>query len=159
MMLAETTPSATEVLLVLGFLISLLGNVSQFGMWWQSRKKQSVELSPDPVTVQFAKRFADKHEFDRHVQENAQQHEALRGKLDQDRQQSNEHISQRQKTIFDAINSMRSTFEKKMDDKHEQNSGRLNHLERLVGGLEKSTELQNQLLARMEIKLDRVAER
>lgn len=159
MMLAEFNPSATTVMMTVVLIISVIGNASQFGIWWNSRGKQNVEISPTPITVELQKKFADKHDFDQHVAENNRQHTALAEKLEQDRRASEIHISQRQKTIFDALNSLRTSFDTKMDEKHEQNSGRLNHLDRLVGKLESATDLQNQQLARMETKLDRVAER
>ena len=119
--------------------------------------KRDVQLK-EPLSVlifeELHKQFAAKNEFDNHVAENNRQHELFRGDLKTERDQSQIHISTRQKTLFDEIKSTRASLEKKLDDKQAENSVRLNSVEKSIGGLEATSDLQNQKLAQLELKVD-----
>lgn len=121
-------------------------------------KKQEVRVDqPVQVTIteELHKVFAAKESFDRHVAENQRQHQQFEADLKTDRKNNEVHISTRQKTLFDEVKSTRESLEQKLDQKHQENSRRLNEVEKSIGGLEATTEMQNQQLAgiQSDIKL------
>ncbi len=132
--------------IIFGGLCALIGAVALF-------KKGDMQISPQPFIVAMQKEFATKHEFDEHIKEDKRQFEALRGELHQDRADNQKHVSERQRTLFQEIKSTGERLEGKLDSKHSENSVRLNALEKSIGGLETATELQNQQLAQMDVKI------
>ena len=102
------------------------------------------------ITEELHKVFAAKDEFDRHVATNHREHDTIRAEQKKDRDDNQLHVSARQKTLFDEIKSTRASMESKLDQKHAENSTRLNHVEKSIGGLEATTKGQNDQLTRME---------
>jgi uncharacterized membrane-anchored protein YhcB (DUF1043 family) len=125
-------------------------------------KKQDVQLQ-QPVTVELVKamhdQFPSKEHFDRHVADDERKILALQDEIKRDRSENQKHVSERQRTLFVEIQSTGQRLERKLDEKHSENSGRLNHVEKSIGGLERSTEMQNQQLAQMDSKITRLLER
>lgn len=77
-------------------------------------KKQEVKVD-QPLDVQLVENFVGKSEFDSHEKENRREFEALRNDLREDRRNNEVHASQRSKTIFDEIKSVRMELSAKID--------------------------------------------
>lgn len=120
--------------LVVGAVVSTL-------QYFQSKRAvaetQTREISPQPLIVAMQKEFASKHEFDAHVARNDEDH----------------------KGIFSKIGGVERGAASSLEQKVEVVRKDLIHVGNQVAGLKAQTDLQNQQLARMDAKLDRIAEK
>lgn len=101
------------------------------------RNKTETVISPQPLIVAMQKEFATKHEFDAHVARNDEDH----------------------KGIFSKIGGVERGAASSLELKVEVVRRDLIQVGNQVSGLKTQTDLQNQQLARMDSKLDRLAER
>lgn len=72
---ADEIPPVTSLWSLLPLLFTGIMAIGTWGLYWNARRRQSSEIYPQPLQVEMAKRFADKHEFDELVKENDRQHE------------------------------------------------------------------------------------
>jgi len=100
-------------------------------------KKTETVISPQPLIVAMQKEFASKHEFDVHVAHNHGVHDQ----------------------IFSKIGGVERGAASSLEMKVEVVRKDLIHVGNQVSGLKAQTDLQNQQLARMDSKLDRLAEK
>jgi len=91
--------------------------------------------------------------FQDHVQKNDREHTEFRAEQKKDRDDNEQHASTRSKTLFQKIDDTRKEVVGELGKKHEENTDRLNELEKTVAALDKATELQNQTLASMNSNL------
>ena len=100
------------------------------------RKKQEVSVQ-QPLDVQMVESLVSKEDFREHVREDNAVHEQL----------------------FSKINGMTRGSDNKISSEITAVHVRVNAIEKSIGGLEASNVLQNQQLARMDTKIDRLIER
>src|SRR5215831_1472809 len=125
--------AATAVLQALGAALS----IARFFI--NRAEKRQVSISPEVVL---------RPDFDAHVAENRHEHENLFAKLGGMERGLNAHLNSELKSLRD---------ERREDSRalHQE----LNDVARKVSGLEAANTLQNQRLAEINAKLDRVIER
>jgi hypothetical protein len=131
------TPNANTVWLVILAISALGGNLATIGLWQSSRRKQETQISPQPFLVAMEKEFTTRREFETHVAANSQDH----------------------RDMFSKIGGVDRGATSKISSEVSGIHTRINSIEKSVGGLETATELQNQRLAQMDTKLDRIIER
>jgi len=136
-LLADATPSANNVWLVIVVLASVAGNISQVFIARSSARKQNTEISPQPLIIAMEKEFATKREFERHVSDNRADHEG----------------------IFKKIGGVERGAASNLETRVETLRKDLMTVGNQVSSLQSATQMQNQQLARMDSKLDRLAER
>jgi hypothetical protein len=129
------TPSANTIWLVIIAISSVGANIATMVM--ASRKRQETEVSPQPLIVAMEKEFATKRELEKVEQANNQDH----------------------RDIFSKIGGVDRGATQKLSTEVGAIHTRINSIEKSVGGLETATELQNQRLAQMDSKIDRLIER
>lgn len=134
-------PSWVETLTVAAFFMSILGNLAQYGMYRTMQKaliqKQQTEVSPQPLVVAMEKEFTTKAEFET----------------------QRKHCTERHSQLFNAVDRLAKEsggiIETKMDFARKE----IVEVGKKVASLETVTELQNQKMASMDAKLDRLIER
>ena len=149
---ADALPSWAETLTVVAFFVSIIGNLAQYSMSKTMREalkqKQQTELSPQPFIVAMEKEFTAKRDFELHVAENKKEHENLFSKIGG----VDRGITQR---FSEELKTLRVERKEDVGELHDK----VNDVAKSVAGLEKETELQNQRMASMDAKLDRLIER
>ena len=50
--------------------------IKEFFAWWRSRN-QKTQIEPSPLAVKLEETFVSRNEFERHVKQNASEHEAM----------------------------------------------------------------------------------
>lgn len=100
-------------------------------------KSNNTVISPQPLIIAMQKEFATKHDFDTHVAANTESHDKLFSKIGGVERGANTALEMK-------VEGVRSTIV---------------NVSNQVAGLKSQTDLQNQHLARMDSKLDRLAER
>ncbi|HEV2692235.1 MAG TPA: hypothetical protein VG347_05010 [Verrucomicrobiae bacterium] len=139
MMLAEDIAKDINWTLITAIVMTL----ATVAMWWDARKSRTTNtvITNQPLTVEIVKalheQFANKEEFDKHVGHNTDRH------------------AQIFKTIERVERTANAALEKQVETVRKDLVVVGNH----VAGLQTETKLQNQQLARMDAKLDRLAER
>lgn len=122
-----------SLLLAIGmFLIAL------FTFTGKTKVKVSdeVKIGPQPLTVELVEQFVTKEEFKDHVDFNNVTH----------------------RDLFSKIGGVERGRDAKISTEIGAVHNRVNAIEKAVGGLEVATNLQNNQLARIDAKLDRLAE-
>ena len=136
-LLADSIPSANSVWVVLVALGSLAGNLATVGIFVASRRRQQTEISPAPLVVALEKDFATKSEFE------AQKR----------------HCADRHSQLFAAISKVERDKASEIEQKVEIARKEIVEVGKKVASLETAAELQNQKMASMDAKLDRLIER
>lgn len=130
--------SEKELIMMAAVLVSLFalaGGANQFIALFKNLSKTNGGAEERKVTM--AASAATKQEFDQHVQENSRMFEQMRAEA-----------SKRGRDLFEKIEDTKSELGKEITCVRES-----------VAGLEKQGEITNQLMARMDGKLDRLHER
>ncbi len=131
------------------FVVALIGII----------KRTEVSVTPQPFTVDFAKKFADKHEFDSEVSENRKMHVEFAEKirlLEADSLKAMQRLSMEWRAWADG------KFEelvKSNDAGRGQLHEKINRSEKSVSRLEATTEIQSQQLAAIQSDIKRLLER
>ena len=121
-------PTATEIAAFLAVLFFLVAGVNQ--VWKlidRARGQRPLTLSPSPLEVKGADRFADHTEFHRHVVENKDEHQHIFAKLG------------------GIERGLREEMKADTANLHEK----VNKVDREVVGLRSMTEMQNKMLERI----------
>lgn len=100
-------------------------------------RKTEMQLSPQPLIVAMEKEFTTKREFELHVN----------------------HVQSEHDKIFSKIGGVERGAAASLENKIEVVRKDLIHVGNQVSSLKAQTDLQNQQLARMDAKLDRIAEK
>jgi hypothetical protein len=132
-MLADLTPLESAGILasmLFGGLGVLTGAAALF-------KKQDVQISNTPLTVEVAERCVVKEDFQKHVDLNERQHAGLFAKISGVERGANSSLDQKMEIVRKDVLKIAQE----------------------VATLRGETTWQNQQLARMDAKLDRLAER
>lgn len=124
-------PTWAATLTVIAFFVSIIGNLAQYGMYRTMQKRQ--DISPQPLIIAMEKEFTTKTEFKEHAASNDVEIKRL--------------WDQREK---DQITSS--------DGRHKLYA-KVDNVGNEVAALQAVTELQNQKMASMDAKLDRLIER
>lgn len=128
---------AWNVVLTIGVLVAIGANIIVLLRGNRAQKREvSFEFTP-----------ASKAEHDQHVADTANNFAAVREELKEDRRRNEVHASERSKTIF-----------KELKDNRERLEDQISAVDKKVAGLEASSEIQTQQLARLDTKLDRIIE-
>ena len=136
MMFAEAVAKDVNWTLIVSGLMAL----ATVGMWLDAKKKRVTEIKqPVNVTIseELHKIFAAKEVFEKHVAENREDHDK----------------------IFSKMGGVERGAASALEAKVEVVRKDLIHIGNQVAGLKTQTDLQNQQLARMDSKLDRLAEK
>ena len=107
--------------------------VSAVGTFW---KKTDVQVQ-QPLDVQMVESLVSKDDFREHCRQDQETHDQL----------------------FAKIGGMTRGTDSKISSEITAVHVRVNAIEKSIGGLEASTQIQNQQLARMDAKIDRLIER
>ncbi|MDR3459563.1 MAG: hypothetical protein P4N60_19205 [Verrucomicrobiae bacterium] len=133
MMLAEQVATNINWTLICTIIMA----IATFGMWLDSRKSRTTNITPNPLEVKEAASFVHRQEFEKHVEVNSQTH----------------------RDIFSKIGGVERGANSSIESKVETVRKDLVHVSNQVSALESKTDAQNQQLARMDAKLDRLTER
>lgn len=132
MMLAqmESVPSDTVKNVAL-IILAILGGI------YYVREAFFREKVPQPLETKKAADYVPKYEFEKHVEQNRQDHDHLHSK----------------------IGGVDRGNGKKISDEVTNVHNRVNAIEKSIGGLEVASDLQSQRLAQIDAKIDRLIER
>ena len=133
MMLAETIANNINWSLIANAVMA----IGTIGLWLSSRKPSNTEISPQPLIVAMEKEFTTKREFENHVA----------------------HVQAEHDKIFSKIGGVERGANSSIENKVEVVRKDLVIVSNQVASLSAETKGQNQQLARMDAKLDRIAER
>ena len=125
--------------IIIGFIAMVIGQIVTIVVMLSNRKQKRE--------VNFAFAPASKAEHDEHVGQTAANFLAVRTEMAADRKANEIHASERSKTMF-----------RELKDNRERLEDQISSLDKKVSGLEATTTLQNQALARLDAKLDRIIE-
>ncbi len=145
---ADSTPNANTVWIVILAISALGGNLATIGIWAATRRKQETMISPQPLVIEMQKEFVSKPEFHALVTNNDQTHRDIFSKIGGVERGANGNADKK-------IEDLRHERREDMRSLHSE----INEVSKKVAGLEKETELQNQRMASMDSKLDRLIER
>lgn len=156
---ADITPSANSTWLVLVALSGIAGNIAQVLIARFTARRQTNEIYPQPLQVEMARKFADKHEFDQHVLKDEQEHLRFTDhfrKIEADGIRSMEKMS----------STWRDWAEQKFDDLIKSNDrgrgelhDKINGAREELSALDATTAIQNQQLAAIQADIKRILER
>lgn len=79
---ADATPSANMIIIVLTFIVSICAGLATIGLWWQGRGKRTMEVSPQPLQIELAKKFAEKIDFEEQKKHCTKRHNELFNGID-----------------------------------------------------------------------------
>ena len=148
MILADATPNANTVWIVIIAISALGANLATIGIWMASRRRQQTDISPQPLIVAMEKEFATKAELSAHMNRNQTEHDNLFSKIGGVERGANGNAEKK-------IEALQHERREDVRTLHQE----INEVGLKVAGLEKETELQNQRMASMDAKLDRLIER
>jgi len=130
------TPSANTVWLVVLAISALGGNLATIGLWMATRRQQSTLVSPQPLLIAMEKEFATKKEFE----------------------DQKKHCTDRHGQLFAKIEKIDKGVGEAIERQIEVVRRDVVAVGREVSSLQTSTDLQNQSLAHLNTKLDRIIE-
>jgi len=75
-----------------GLVVSgaLVAKVGDWFMAWLRSRSQKTEIAPDPLNVNKVDKFVSRDEFNKHVQDNARDHENLFGRMNRNDRETSE---------------------------------------------------------------------
>ena len=74
---------------------------------WQRARRQRTEITPSPLPVEKLDKFVTRGEFNKHVEDNARDHENLFGRLNRNDRETSE-IKGMLSTIIDDLRSIKN---------------------------------------------------
>ncbi len=149
---ADALPSWAGTLTVGAFVISILGNLAQWGMYKTMQKslaqKQQVEFSPQPLIMEMKKEFPTKEEFLREQTINKDEHDKLFSKIGGVERGTATRLEEQLKTMRSENNNDRSLLHEKINQTRES-----------VASLDMANQIQNQQMAALQTDVKTILSR
>jgi gas vesicle protein len=111
----EHVPAATikDVLLI---VIGVGGFIFAAAAFFERRKSQKREITPQPLLVAHDEPCARKSELEQHIRATRDSFDQIRDELKTDRHDNQEHASKRSKTLFDKVEAVRTELDTKIEE-------------------------------------------